>query len=300
MGALQDFCLEKHIALRQGEPLCKHTTFKIGGPADWFALPDNVEKLSALLTYAGKRGIRTVVIGRGSNLLAPDEGFRGLVITTANLNGCVLSEANEIEAGAGILLSQLSAFAARQGLTGLEFAQGIPGSAGGAVVMNAGAYDGEIAFVLQSSSVLLPDGTVRLFSKQEHQLGYRSSYFKTHPEAVVLSSRFTLQAGKREEIESKMADLARRRREKQPLEYPSAGSAYKRPQGHFAGALIEQCGLRGRQIGGARVSDKHAGFIVNVGGATARDVLRLMEEIEKTVAERTGVVLEREIRLLGG
>ena len=297
---MQDFCREKDIALRRGEKLCDHTTFKIGGPADWFALPDSAEKLGELLAFAGQRGIPAVVIGRGSNLLAPDEGFRGLVVSTVGLDGCALLDGGVIEAGAGLALSRLSAFAARNGLAGLEFAQGIPGSVGGAVVMNAGAYDGEVAFVLQSSDVLLPGGAVRRFSLAEHELGYRSSWFRRHPDAVVLSSRFALQRGSRADIEAKMAEFARRRREKQPLEYPSAGSAYKRPQGHFAGALIEQCGLRGRQIGGARVSDKHAGFIINAGGATARDVLLLMEEIEKTVAERTGVALEREIRLLGG
>ena len=296
---MQDFCLENGIALRQNELLSDHTTFKIGGPADWFALPDSEAKLCALLAFAAGKGMRAAVIGRGSNLLVPDEGFRGLVITTSGLDGCHLLEGGEVQAGAGLYLSHISAFAARNGLTGLEFAQGIPGSVGGAVVMNAGAYDGELAFTLQSSSVLMPDGSIRRFSKDEHELGYRSSYFKTHPGAVVLSSRFQLQKGKHEEIEAKMTDFARRRREKQPLEYPSAGSAYKRPQGHFAGALIEQCGLRGRQIGGARVSDKHAGFIINVGGATAKDVLLLMEEIEKKVYERTGVTLEREIRLLG-
>ncbi len=293
-----EYCRKNEIDLRADEPLSRHTTFKIGGPADWFALPDTAEKLRGLLQFAAEREIKTAVLGRGSNLLAPDAGFRGLAVSTAALCGCARTGETGIEAGCGLLLSQLASFAAGCGLSGLEFAQGIPGSLGGAVVMNAGAYGGEMSFVLLDSQVLTPAGEVCRFALNEHCLGYRSSFFKENTGYVVLSSRLELHPGERGSIEAKMADFAARRREKQPLQYPSAGSAYKRPPGHFAGQLIEQCGLKGFQIGGARVADKHAGFIVNMGGATAEDVLRLMTYIERTVLAQTGVALEREIRIL--
>ncbi len=293
-----EYCQKHEIELRENEPLCRHTTFKIGGPADALALPDTEEKLCALLRFAAGRQIKTAVIGRGSNLLAPDAGFRGLVVSTAGLCRCETVGETGLEAGCGLPLSRLSAAAARLSLRGLEFAQGIPGSLGGAVVMNAGAYGGEMSQVLQSSRVLTPEGGVRTFSQAEHRFGYRSSFFKENPGYVLLSSRLLLQPGSRAEIEEKMAGFAAQRRDKQPLQYPSAGSAYKRPEGRFAGQLIEQCGLKGFQTGGARVSDKHAGFIVNMGGATAGDVLRLMEHIEQTVLAQTGVALEREIRVL--
>lgn len=295
---LQAYCREHHIELRENEPMSGRTTFKIGGPADWFALPDTEEKLIGLLGFARSRGVRTAVVGRGSNLLAPDAGFRGLVVSTARLDGCRTCGESGLEAGGGMALSQLASRAAALGLAGLEFAQGIPGSVGGAVAMNAGAYDGEMSFAVQSSRVLTPQGGVCVLTLPEHRFGYRTSRVKETPGMIVLSTVLSLKPGKREEIEAKMADFAARRRDKQPLQYPSAGSAYKRPQGYFAGQLIEQCGLKGFQIGGARVSDKHAGFIVNAGGATAGDVLRLMEHIEKTVFERTGVRLEREICVL--
>ena len=295
---MRAYCTEHDIELREQEPLSGHTTFKIGGPADWFALPDTAEKLCGLLDFARSRGVKTAVIGRGSNLLVLDAGFRGLVVSTAGLCRCVCRGASVLEADCGMPLSQLAAQAAGMGLTGLEFAQGIPGSVGGAVVMNAGAYDGEMSFVVRSSRVLDPDGGVRELDAPGHQFGYRTSQIKKEPGTVVLSTVLALREGERADIEEKMADFAARRRARQPLQYPSAGSAYKRPEGHFAGQLIEQCGLKGFQIGGARVADKHAGFIVNMGGASADDVLRLMEYIEKTVLAQTGVRLEREVRIL--
>ena len=295
---MQAYCRENHIELREHEPLHSHTTFKIGGPADWFALPDTVEKLRGLLAFAREQGVKTAVIGMGSNLLVSDQGFRGLVVSTVRLDGCRQLGETVLEAGCGLRLSQLASRAAGLGLAGLEFAQGIPGSVGGAVVMNAGAYDGEMAFVVQCSQVLTPQGEACELTLPQHAFGYRTSRMKETPGMVVLSTTFALKAGNRADIEAKMADFAARRRDKQPLSLPSAGSAYKRPEGHFAGQLIEQCGLKGFQIGGARVSDKHAGFIVNMGGATSDDVLRLMEHIEKTVLDRTGVRLEREVRIL--
>ena len=295
---MQAYCRENHIELREHEPLHSHTTFKIGGPADWFALPDTVEKLRGLLAFAREQGVKTAVIGMGSNLLVSDQGFRGLVVSTVRLDGCRQLGEAVLEAGCGLRLSQLASRAAGLGLAGLEFAQGIPGSVGGAVVMNAGAYDGEMAFVVQCSQVLTPQGEVCDLTLPQHAFGYRTSRMKETPGMVVLSTTFALKAGNQADIEAKMADFAARRRDKQPLSLPSAGSAYKRPEGHFAGQLIEQCGLKGFQIGGARVSDKHAGFIVNMGGATSADVLRLMEHIEKTVLDRTGVRLEREVRIL--
>ena len=257
-----------------------------------------MEKLRGLLAFAREQGVKTAVIGMGSNLLVSDQGFRGLVVSTVRLDGCRQLGETVLEAGCGLRLSQLASRAAGLGLAGLEFAQGIPGSVGGAVVMNAGAYDGEMAFVVQCSQVLTPQGEVCELTLPQHAFGYRTSRMKETPGMVVLSTTFALKAGNQADIEAKMADFAARRRDKQPLSLPSAGSAYKRPEGHFAGQLIEQCGLKGFQIGGARVSDKHAGFIVNMGGATSADVLRLMEHIEKTVLDRTGVRLEREVRIL--
>ncbi len=292
-----EYCRQNAIALRQQEPLSAHTTFKVGGPAQWFALPDTEEKLCMLLQECRRRGVKTAVIGRGSNLLVSDKGFCGMVISTSALEAVGVTGCT-VAAQCGAALSFIAAQAARYGLQGLEFAQGIPGSLGGALVMNAGAYDGEMSMVVRQSRAVSPQGEIITLGAAEHEFGYRTSFFKTHPGYVVLSSELVLEQGIREEIERKMSDFAERRRQKQPLNKPSAGSAYKRPQGHFAGQLIEQCGLKGCQVGGARVSDKHAGFIVNEGGATASDILRLMDHIEKTVKEQTGVTLEREIRLL--
>lgn len=293
------FCAEHKIDLHCAEPMARHTTFRAGGYAAWYSAPDTKQKLVKLIHFSETENIAYRVIGNGSNLLVADEGYDGLVIRTSPaLDALVWEDETTLCAGAGTLLSTVSAAAASRGLTGLEFAQGIPGTVGGAVFINAGAYGGEIAQVLARSEYLAPDGAVRVRAAEAHEFGYRTSVYKHHPSSVVLSAVFTLQKGDSEQIYAKMAELSASRKEKQPLEYPSAGSAYKRPQGYFAGKLIEDCGLKGFAVGGAQVSEKHAGFIINKGGATAGDIILLMEQIERAVQARFGVTLEREIQIL--
>ncbi|MBR1689320.1 MAG: UDP-N-acetylmuramate dehydrogenase [Oscillibacter sp.] len=281
------------------EPMSRHTSFRIGGPAKRMAFPDSAEQLVLLVHFARECGARPLLVGNGTNLLVPDEGLDRLVIQTEGLNGLEWDrETNTLHAGAGVSLARLADFAARCGLQGLEFAHGIPGSLGGAVCMNAGAYGGEMKDVLVSASVLFPEEGVRTLDGEGLELGYRRSLLTRVPEAVVLSAALRLTPGDPDAIRARMRELMDRRREKQPLEYPSAGSTFKRPAGHFAGALIEQCGLKGFSVGGAQVSEKHAGFVINRGGATFADVTALMEQVRRTVRERTGVELEPEVRIV--
>lgn len=290
------FAEENKIHLLEGEPLSLHTTFQTGGSARWFALPETEEQLCLLLDFAEKQEIHTAVIGKGSNLLAPDEGFDGLVMKTPEGEPVWLDECT-VQVSCGYLLTRLSALAANLGLAGLSFAQGIPGTVGGAVVMNAGAYGGQIADTLLSSTCRTPEG-IRELQREEHEYAYRHSIYGKHPSWTVLHAVFRLMPGDKAAIQAEMADYAARRREKQPLEYPSAGSTFKRPEGHFAGKLIEECGLKGYQIGGAQVSEKHAGFVINRGGASSEDIVRLMEHIRRTVEKKTGILLEPEVRIL--
>lgn len=287
---------QQGIRLLCGEPLSRHTTFQIGGPARWLALPETEMQLCALLELAAEQGLRFAVIGRGSDLLAPDEGFDGLVIRTPEGAPVWLDETT-VQVPAGYSLSRLSALAAERGLAGLTFAQGIPGTVGGGILMNAGAYGGQIADTLLSSVCHTPEG-LRELSAAEHDFAYRSSIYSSHPDWVILHGVFRLQPGARAQLLAEMADYAVRRREKQPLEYPSAGSAFKRPEGQFAGRLIEESGLKGCSVGGAQISEKHAGFIINRGGATCADVLTLIRLVQERVQERTGILLEPEIRVL--
>lgn len=289
------FAAANHIPLTEYEPLSRHTTFHIGGPARYFAMPQTAEQTAVLLDHARETGLRYAVIGNGSNLLVPDEGYDGLVIRTPE--GEPRWSGREVAVPAGYSLARLSAQAAERGLGGLTFAQGIPGTVGGAVVMNAGAYGGEIRDTLVGSLYHGPDG-VRRLSAEEHDFSYRHSSYSDHPERTVLEAVFCLVPADRTQLAAEMADYALRRREKQPLEYPSAGSTFKRPAGHFAGKLIEDAGLKGFSVGGAQVSEKHAGFVINRGGATCADVLALMEQVQKTVYERFGVMLEPEVKLL--
>lgn len=290
------FAEENQIRLLSEEPLSRHTTFQTGGPARWFALPENEQQLCALLDFAEAQALHTAVIGKGSNLLAPDEGFDGLVIRTPEGEPVWLDECT-VQVSCGYPLTRLSALAAARGLAGLSFAQGIPGTVGGAVVMNAGAYGGQIADTLCSSTCRTPEG-LRELCAREHDYAYRHSIYAAHPDWTVLHAVFRLTPGDQAAIQAEMADYAARRREKQPLEYPSAGSTFKRPEGNFAGKLIEESGLKGYQIGGAQVSEKHAGFVINRGGASSGDILRLMEHIRRTVETRTGILLEPEVRIL--
>lgn len=277
------------------EPMARHTTFRIGGPARRFVRPGNTEECAGLLALAGEEEWPLLVLGNGSNLLAADSGLDMLVVHTGRLDSLERTGKRSIRAGAGVSLARLSSFAQREGLSGLEFAHGIPGSLGGGVCMNAGAYGGEMRQVLSAATVWFPDEGVRRMSLEELDLGYRHSIFSGRRGAV-LEAEFLLEPGDPAHIQAQTADFDRRRREKQPLEYPSAGSTFKRPEGHFAGALIEQCGLKGFRTGGAQVSEKHAGFVINAGGASCADVLALIAHIQKTVYDQTGIHLEPEIK----
>lgn len=285
------------MEILRGEPMDRHTTFRVGGPARRFARPDSAEECAALLDLAERERWPFLLVGNGSNLLVSDSGLDALVIHTGRMDAVERTGERTIRAGAGLRLSKLAVFAQRENLGGLEFAHGIPGSLGGAVCMNAGAYGGEIKQVLASAAAWFPGEGVKRLPSEALRFSYRHSLFSEKPGAV-LDAEFTLEPKSGAEIQALMDDLSRRRREKQPLEYPSAGSTFKRPEGHFAGALIEQCGLKGFQIGGARVSEKHAGFVVNTGNATCADILALIAHIQRTVLERTGVRLEPEVRIV--
>ena len=291
-------CLPDVELLRE-EPMARHCSFRVGGPARRMALPERGEQLVLLLSIARDCGARPLVIGNGTNLLAPDGGLDRLVIGTERL--CRLEPGEEpgtIVAGCGVPLARLVDFACKQGLTGLEFAHGIPGTVGGGLYMNAGAYGGELAQVVTGASVLLPEEGVRELTGEALGFGYRKSFLSEHPEAVALYGRFRLTPGDPEAIRAAMRDLLARRRASQPLEWPSAGSTFKRPEGHFAGTLIEQCGLKGRTVGGAQVSEKHAGFLINRGGATCADIRELIRQVQEVVFEKTGVRLEPEVRFV--
>ncbi|MBQ7713647.1 MAG: UDP-N-acetylmuramate dehydrogenase [Oscillospiraceae bacterium] len=279
------------------EPLAKHTSFRIGGAARRMAFPKTAEELIVLDGVLREADVRRVLLGNGTNVLFPDEGLDAVVIATGAMASVRRTGKTELAADAGASLARLAAEAWRAGLTGLEFAHGIPGSVGGGVVMNAGAYDGSLADVLTEATALFPDG-VRTLGADELRLSYRHSVFTDEPEAVVLRASVRLRAGEPDAIKARMDDLMARRKASQPLEYPSAGSAFKRPAGQFAGRLIEDAGLKGARVGGAEVSPKHAGFIVNVGGATCADVLALIERIQTAVYDAFGVRLEPEIKIV--
>lgn len=279
------------------EPMSRHTTFKIGGPADIFCTPASVDAMSGLLRFARERGVDRCIIGGGSNLLVGDRGIRGIVISTAGLRKIEV-HGNTILAECGVSLAKLSDTARQSGLAGLEFAHGIPGTVGGAVYMNAGAYGGEMRSVVEYTDYLTASGEVARLDRASHNFGYRKSFF-TCGDSIILRTCFSLNEGSREEISAKISDFSSRRQSTQPLNFPSAGSVFKRPVGYYAGKLITDGGLKGRQIGGARVSEKHAGFIVNTGSATCEDVLNLIEHIRKTVYDTFGVELETEVRFVG-
>lgn len=290
----------KEIKFTENELLAPHSTFRIGGEARLAAMPDTTEQIIDAVSAAKEAGLEFTVIGNGSNVLFSDKGFDGLVIFTRNADSVVI-KGNRVIADVGAPFTKLAVTVKNAGLTGLEFAYGIPGSVGGAVYMNAGAYNGEASQVV-ASSMAYDDltGEVRMISREEHNFGYRTSvYSQNRDRLTVLSAEFELKEGDSAAIWETMQDLMRRRREKQPLEYPNAGSVFKRPQGYFVGKLITDAGLKGYTIGGAQVSEKHAGFIVNIGGATAEDVLRLVEHIQKTVQSQFGVMLECEINFKG-
>ena len=284
---------------RRGEPMSRHTTFKIGGPADLFAVAQDRPSLQKFRRKAAELEVPVFPLGNGSNLLVSDAGIRGAVVAFGEgLRAVALCGETEIECGAGASLASVCSFARRCALTGLEFAWGIPGSAGGAAFMNAGAYGHTVSEVISSCAHLAPDGESGAFRGGELEFGYRHSAYSGGGYCIT-GLRLNLRHGNRDEISARMEDLYRQRRQKQPLDLPSAGSVFKRPEGHFAGALIEQCGLKGRRVGGAAVSEKHAGFIVNLGGATCEDVKKLIAVIQEAVLRQTGVRLECEIRMAG-
>ena len=279
------------------EPMAQHTSFRIGGPADVFVTPESPEEICRILAVCRETGTPFFILGNGSNLLVSDRGYRGVVIQIGRKMSSVTIEGERIRAGAGALLSGIAASARNASLTGMEFAGGIPGSLGGAVVMNAGAYGGEMKDILEEVKVITPEGEEKILPAGELALGYRTSIIKEKG-YIVTEASLKLMQGDLEEIRCTMRDLQQRRSDKQPLEFPSAGSVFKRPEGAFAGALIEQCGLKGKCHGGAQVSEKHAGFIINKSNATAHDVKSLIREVQTEVADKTGYTLECELIIL--
>lgn len=280
------------------EPMSRHTTFRIGGKADALWRPADIEELSAGLKLLKDSGTAVTVLGNGSNVLVRDKGIRGCVVSIGAPMSDISVEGTTITAGAGAILGAVSNKAAESGLTGLEFAVGIPGSIGGAIYMNAGAYGGEIKDVAQSVTALMPDGELRKFGRDELDFGYRHSVFQDNG-AIIITTELKLATGDRDASRQQMNDIQAKRREKQPIELPSAGSTFKRPPGYFAGTLIDQTGLKGYTVGGAQVSEKHAGFVINKGGASAADVLQLMKDVSDMVFQRHGVRLEPEVKIIG-
>lgn len=300
MSFYNEFCsLCKKIGCEYStEAILKdYTSFKIGGKADIMVFPDSTIKFSNIIKFVNDNCIPFLVIGKGSNLLVSDSGFRGVVINTCKFDEIKLVDENTILCQSGVSLSRLCRFALDNSLTGLEFAFGIPGTAGGAAYMNAGAYDGEMKDVLVSCEHMLSDGTVESYSGDELRLGYRHSIY-SDSDKLIISLTVRLKKGDKAEIKAKMDELMGRRRDKQPLDYPSAGSTFKRPEGHFAGALIEQCGLKGYTVGSAQVSKKHAGFVINTGNATATDVLEVIDHCRNKVFSETGITLEPEVKII--
>lgn len=297
--ALQDIfagCTQRPLLL--AEPMTKHTSFHIGGPAELMAQPQSEAELQSLLLKAAEAAVPVTLVGNGSNLLVRDKGIRGLVIKLGSMLRDIKVSGNVLTFGSGVSLAQASKKAAELGLSGMEFAVGIPGSIGGAVYMNAGAYDGEMAKVVKSVRVMDAAGEVSELSAGELDFGYRHSALQGSGK-IVTSVTVELATGDKQAIAEKMADFSNRRITKQPLELPSAGSMFKRPPGYFAGTLIDQTGLKGYTVGGAQVSTKHAGFVVNIGGATAADVLQLISDVQEKVFAAHGVHLEPEVLVLG-
>lgn len=286
------------LKIYENEPMHAHTSFGTGGAARLFALPAGAEQIKELMDLCKSSEEKYALIGKGSNILVGDRGFDGVIICLGDEFAQVKIDGDSIFAQAGASLIGIAAAAKRAGLSGLEFACGIPGSLGGAVFMNAGAYGGEMKDIVKTVTVMKPDGKVMQLSGEEMQFGYRHSR-AMEEELIILDAKMQLAFGDEKEISAAMSELMKRRAEKQPIQYPSAGSTFKRPQGYFAGKLIEDAGLKGFSIGGAQVSEKHCGFVINKDHASSADILSLCEHIQKTVFEKTGVALEMEVRKLG-
>lgn len=283
--------------IKINEPMARHTSFKVGGPADIYIRPADERELAAAVTRCLKNRTPYYILGNGSNLLVRDGGYRGVVIDMTRMDG-VRAEGTRVRAQSGATLKETAQTAQRAGLTGLEFACGIPGTVGGGVRMNAGAYDGELKNVIAAIDVLTPEGEVLTLENPACHFGYRHSVIQEAP-YIVLSALFELAPGERAAIQEKMDDLNRRRAEKQPLEYPSAGSTFRRPPGYFAGKLIQDIGFKGKRVGGAQVSEKHSGFVINRGNATAQDILTLIGMIQDEIKKQFGVDIKREVIVIG-
>lgn len=299
MQSFFDFCKKEYpsVLVRLNEPMSLHTTFRIGGPAEAYVEVDNTS-VQGIVNYCKSHMLPYTVIGNGSNLLVSDKGIDGVVISFCNKDADVVVEGDVIKAEAGALMSRIANIALENGLTGFEWASGIPGSIGGAVVMNAGAYGGEIKDVIVNATVVEPDGDVKVLGVTELDLSYRHSCIPDRA-MIVTDVVIKLEKGDKETIAAKMAEFKSQRLAKQPIDKPSAGSTFKRPEGYFAAALIDEAGMRGEAIGGASVSEKHTGFVVNNGGATCDDVLSLMGLIKETVYDNSGVMLEPEVKIIG-
>lgn len=280
------------------EPMNRHTTFRIGGTADYFLTPSSAQEVKEILRICKEENLPYFILGNGSNLLVSDRGYRGVIIQLYRNFNEITVEGTKIRACAGALLSGIAAAAKNESLTGFEFAGGIPGTLGGAVVMNAGAYGGEMKDILEEATVMTQEGEILHIPVKELKMGYRTSVIKTAG-YIVLEAVISLKKGDPDAIKARMKELTEQRTGKQPLEYPSAGSTFKRPEGYFAGKLIMDAGLRGYQVGGAQVSQKHCGFVINTGNATAADVRGLMNDVIKTVQDKFGVTLEPEVKFLG-
>lgn len=284
--------------IKTQEMMSRHTTFKVGGPADCLVSPSDEKQLGGIIRYLNKVEIPYFVVGNGSNLLVSDAGYRGVIIKIGDDMAQVTVDGDRIHAGSGASLARVARAALDAGLTGLEFAAGIPGTVGGALIMNAGAYDGEMKMVVEEVTVLDVEGNLLTLDNSTMEFGYRTSALKNQ-KFVTTGCTFLLKKGNPEEIKAKMDDFAQRRREKQPLEFPSAGSTFKRPEGHFAGKLIQDAGLAGFSVGGAQVSEKHCGFVINKGDATAKDIKVLIGFVQDKVKDTFGVDLEPEVIMLG-
>ena len=280
------------------EPMNRHTTFRVGGCADFFVMPRSVAEIQDVLSLCVQENMPYYILGNGSNLLVSDKGYRGLILQIFKEMNQIEVRSATVKAQAGALLSKIGAAAYEAGLTGFEFASGIPGAAGGAVVMNAGAYGGEMKDILESVTVITPEGELLTLSNEELELGYRTSIV-ARKGYIVVEAIFRLQIGDKKEIRARMDELKQQRTSKQPLEYPSAGSTFKRPEGYFAGKLIQDAGLRGFQVGGAQVSEKHCGFVINKHEATAADIAELIRQVSDKVKAQFGVELEPEVKRLG-
>ena len=294
--ALRKFVPEENICLQ--ESMASHTTFRIGGLADCFVQLENTEQLIKVQKYLSQVGVPFFVLGNGSNLLVSDAGFRGVILQIGSKMNRVTVEGNVIVAQAGASMAQIARTAMEHELTGMEFASGIPGTIGGGVVMNAGAYGGELSQIVTQVNVVNSEGGIMELDNETMEFGYRTSTIRNNP-FTVTEVILRLEKGDRQQIRERMEELAAKRREKQPLEYPSAGSTFKRPAGHYAGQLIMEAGLRGLQCGGAKVSDKHCGFVINTGNATAEDVRKLIREVQARVRDQFNVDLETEVLFLG-